>query len=109
MNINAFLLGLLVMSVVTYLVRAVPFGLMQKKITNRFFCSVLYYIPYTVLSAMTFPAILTSTSSLHASVCGMLVALLLAYKGKGLVRVAFSAALATLAMHVILTCIHEFL
>ena len=40
----------------TYLIRAIPFAALQKKITNKFIRSFLYYIPYAVLAAMTFPA-----------------------------------------------------
>lgn len=46
-----------VMAGVTYLIRMIPFTLFKKKIKSRFIQSVLYYIPYAVLSAMTFPAI----------------------------------------------------
>ena len=96
MDVSYFFTGLFVMSLVTYLVRAVPFGLLQKKITNRFLCSVLYYIPYTVLSAMTFPAILSSTASFFSAAAGMLTAMLLALRNKGLVCVALSASGAAL-------------
>ena len=56
MNVRDFWIYLLVMAGVTYLVRAVPFVLIRRKIKNRFLISFLYYIPYTVLAAMTFPA-----------------------------------------------------
>ena len=58
MDMLTFLPYLLVMAGVTYLIRALPFVLVNKKIENRFLNSFLYYIPYTVLAAMTFPAIL---------------------------------------------------
>ena len=61
MNNGRFFLYLLVMAGVTYLVRAIPFILIRKKIKSRFLNSFLYYIPYTVLAAMTFPAILRSS------------------------------------------------
>ena len=62
MDMLTFLPYLLVMAGVTYLIRALPFVLVNKKIENRFLNSFLYYIPYTVLAAMTFPAILTATA-----------------------------------------------
>lgn len=101
MEIKYFLLGLFVMSFVTYLVRAVPFGLLQKKITNRFLCSVLYYIPYAVLAAMTFPAVLTSTASVLSAAVGMLVAVILAYRNRGLVLVSLSAAASALLINLL--------
>ena len=51
----------LVMAGVTYLLRAAPILIFQKKIENPFIQSFLFYVPYAVLAAMTFPAILTST------------------------------------------------
>ena len=51
------LLQLAVMAGVTYLVRMVPLVIFRKKIENTFIRSFLYYIPYAVLAAMTFPAV----------------------------------------------------
>ena len=45
-----------VMALVTYLIRMLPLVIFHKKIENRFIRSFLYYIPYAVLAAMTFPA-----------------------------------------------------
>ena len=44
-----------VMAGVTYLIRMLPLTLIQKKITNVYLKSFLYYIPYACLTAMTFP------------------------------------------------------
>lgn len=46
-----------VMALVTYLIRMLPIVIFRKKIENRFIRSFLYYIPYAVLAAMTFPAV----------------------------------------------------
>ena len=51
-----------VMAGVTYLIRMIPFTLFRKKIQSPFFRSFLYYIPYAVLSAMTIPAIFSSST-----------------------------------------------
>ncbi len=83
-----FFLYAAVMMIVTYLVRAVPFVAFRKKVRNRFFQSFLHYIPYTVLTAMTFPAILSVTSEPAVSTIGFFTAVLLAYRGKGLVTVS---------------------
>ena len=56
-----------VMAGVTYLIRMLPLTVFQKKIKNRFIRSFLYYIPYAVLGAMTFPAILYSTGSVYSA------------------------------------------
>ena len=83
-----------VMAGVTYLIRVIPFTLFRKKIQSSFFRSFLHYIPYAVLSAMTIPAIFTSTGSVVTSLAGTAVALLLAYFGKPLIVVALAASAA---------------
>ena len=85
-----------VMAGVTYLIRMIPFTLFRKKIQSPFFRSLLYYIPYAVLSAMTIPAIFTSTGSLVTSLVGTAVAVILAYFGKPLIVVALAASAAAL-------------
>ena len=82
---------LLVMAGVTYLVRAIPFVAFQKKIENRFFRSFLAYVPYAVLTAMTFPAIFYSTGSEVSAIAGTIVAVVLAYFNRGLLTVALCA------------------
>lgn len=93
MNPSTFFLYLLVMAGTTYLVRAIPFVLIRKKIKNRFLSSFLYYIPYTVLSAMTFPAIFYVSSSLPAAILGTVTALVLSFFGQSLLIVAAASAL----------------
>ena len=63
-----FWMSLLVMAGVTYLIRAVPFTLCRKKVENRFVKSFLAYVPYAVLGAMTFPAIIYSADKIAAGV-----------------------------------------
>ena len=85
-----------VMAGVTYLIRAIPFTLCRKKVTSPFFRSLLHYIPYAVLSAMTIPAIFTSTGNVITSLAGTTVALVLAYLGKPLIVVALAGSAAAL-------------
>lgn len=85
-----------VMAGVTYLIRMIPFTLFKKKIKSRFIQSVLYYIPYAVLSAMTFPAIFYSTDSPVTAAIGTAVAIILAYFRLSLTVVALSACVAAL-------------
>lgn len=85
-----------VMAGVTYLIRMIPFTLFRKKIKSRFIQSVLYYIPYAVLSAMTFPAIFYSTDSPVTAAVGTVVAIMLAYFKLPLTVVALSACAASL-------------
>lgn len=85
-----------VMAVVTYLIRMIPFTAYRKQIKSRFLRSVLYYLPYAVLSAMTFPAIFYSTGSAVTAYVGTGIALVLAYLGLPLIVVATSASAAAL-------------
>ena len=88
---HVFIIYLLVMSLITYLLRAVPFMAFRRKVRNRFFRSFLYYIPYTILAAMTFPAVLYATESMIPAALGTATALILAFRGKGMVTVSLSA------------------
>lgn len=103
MSLNVYIPYLVVMAVVTYLVRALPYVLIRKKITNRFIRSFMEYIPYAVLAAMTFPAILYSTSFIWSAVAGLVAALIVAYLNKGLFPVAISACSAVIIVEIIFT------
>lgn len=85
---------LLIMAAVTYLIRMLPFTLFRKQIKSKFLKSFLFYIPYTVLAAMTIPAIFTSTGDLVSATVGTAVAVILAFFDLPLIVVALSAALA---------------
>lgn len=87
-------LYILVMAVVTYLIRMVPFTLFRKKIKSRFFRSFLYYIPFTVLAAMTIPEIFYSTGEIVTAAVGTVVAVVLSYFNLPLIAVALAAAAA---------------
>ncbi len=90
---NNVYLYIFVMAVVTYLIRALPLTLIQKRIQSRFIRSFLYYVPYATLAAMTFPAILYSTGSMLPAACGFVAAILLAYLDKSLLTVAAGACI----------------
>ena len=79
------LLAVFLMFLVTYLPRMVPFVFLRKKIRSRFLRSLLHYVPYAVLAAMTIPDIFTSTAS------PLSAALFLAWRGKSLLTVALGA------------------
>ena len=94
MDTKEFLIYLLIMAGSTYLVRAIPFALMRKKIKNRFVVSFLYYIPYTVLAAMTFPSALYATGNIVSASIGLAAAILVSLKTKSLTVVAITACVA---------------
>lgn len=93
------------MALVTYLIRVIPLTVFRRKIENRYVQSFLYYVPYTCLTAMTFPAILYATESVASALAGVVVAVILAFYNKSLVTVAAFACLAVFLMEQILPLI----
>lgn len=81
-----------VMAGVTYLIRMIPFTVFRKQIKSRFIKSILYYLPYAVLAAMTVPAIFYSTGNIKSAVVGTVVAVVVAFFEKPLLIVALAAA-----------------
>jgi branched-subunit amino acid transport protein len=100
MKISYILLCIAVMASVTYLIRAVPMVVFRKKIENRWIQSFLYYVPYVVLAAMTFPAVFSSTGSHISAIIGTGLAVVLAFFRRGLLTVATGAALAAFIVQV---------
>lgn len=92
MNYTYFLIQVAIMAGVTYLIRVLPLVLFQKKIENEFVSWFLYYVPYAVLTAMTIPAIFTSTTYVLSAVLGLAVALCLGYLEKGIMTIALAAS-----------------
>ena len=82
---------ILVMAGVTYLIRMLPLTLIRRQIRSPFIRSFLYYVPYVTLSVMTFPAILTATSSLWSGGAALATAVFWAYRGKSLFSVSLAA------------------
>ena len=95
-------LYIILMAVVTYLIRALPLTLIRKEIKSRFIKSFLYYVPYVTLSVMTFPAILRETSTPWSGLAGFVTALLLSYKGKGLIFVSLCSCAVVFLLELVL-------
>ena len=85
---NNIAVYMIIMALVTYLIRMLPLALIKKKITNQFFKSFLYYVPFVTLAVMTFPAILGATNSVWSALAAFVVAMIIAYAGGGLPIVA---------------------
>lgn len=98
-------LYILVMAGVTYLIRMTPFVLFRKKIQNRFIRSLLYYLPYAVLSAMVIPDVFTSTGSVITASVGLAVACVLAFLDRSLIVVALGASAAAYITGIIINFI----
>lgn len=93
---------ILVMALVTYLIRMLPLALIRKPIRSRFLRSFLHYVPYVTLSVMTFPAILSATASPWSGLAGFVTALVLSYKGKGLIVVSMCACAVVFLLELVL-------
>ncbi|MBQ9251538.1 MAG: AzlD domain-containing protein [Clostridia bacterium] len=102
MSWSAFVPYVAVMAVVTYLIRMLPLTAFRRPIHSRFIQSFLTYIPYAVLGAMTFPEVFYSTGDLRTAAVGVVVAVILAWRGKSLLTVAIAACLAVAAAQGIL-------
>lgn len=90
------------MALTTYLIRMLPLTIFRKPIRSRFLRSFLHYVPYCCLSAMTFPAILSSTATMISGAAALIVAIILAYRGKPLIVVSLSSSVAVLVTEWIL-------
>ena len=90
------------MALTTYLIRVLPLTLFRKPIRSLFVRSFLHYVPYACLTAMTFPAILTSTQTLVSGIAALVTAVFLAYRGKPLIVVALASSAAVLVTEFVL-------
>ena len=84
------------MALTTYLIRMIPLTVFRRPIQSRFLKSFLHYVPYACLTAMTFPAILTSTASILSGSAALIVGVVLAYRGKSLLTVSLAASAAVM-------------
>lgn len=96
---------ILAMALTTYLIRVLPMTLFRKPIKSRFVRSFLHYVPYCCLTAMTFPAILSSTESVISGAAALITAVVLAFRGKSLILVAVSSSVAVLMVEWLLKLI----
>ena len=98
---NNVYIYIICMALTTYLVRIIPLTLIRKKIKNKFIRSFLYYVPYAVLAAMTFPAVIYSADGIVPGIAGTFTGLLFAYKRKSLLMVAVVSCVAALAAEIL--------
>ena len=95
-------LYILAMALTTYLIRAIPLTLLKKPIQSRFLRSFLHYVPPACLTAMTFPAILSSTENMLSGAVGLAVGIFLALRKKSLIIVAVASCGAVFLMEQLL-------
>lgn len=90
------------MALTTYLIRMLPLTIFRKPLRSRFLKSFLHYVPYACLTAMTFPAILSSTATLLSGAAALAVGIFLAYRGKSLLTVSLSCSAAVFLTEIVL-------
>ena len=93
---------IITMAVTTYLIRVLPLTVFRKPIRSRFLKSFLHYVPYACLTAMTFPAILTSTESVLSGAAALIAAVVLAFRGQSLLVVSVASCCAVFVTEQIL-------
>ncbi|MFO7819823.1 MAG: AzlD domain-containing protein [Halanaerobacter sp.] len=76
---NNLILVVVGMAVVTYIPRLLPLALFSNFKLPPFLKRFLEFIPYTALSALIFPAILSATGNLASAILGAGTAVILAY------------------------------
>ena len=87
-------LYILVMAATTYLIRVLPLTLIRKPIRSVF----LFYVPYVTLSVMTFPAIMNATQSPIAGAAAMVIGIIAAWCGLGLLPVSLICCASVIAL-----------
>ena len=80
---------ILVVAVVTYLIRVLPLTL-------------IYYVPYVTLAAMTFPAILHATDSMWSGLAALIVGVLVAWFSGNLFFVAAAGCVVVFLVEMLL-------
>lgn len=101
MNSNIYIY-IFVMALATWFMRVAASLVMKKPITNRFFQSFLYYVPYVTLAVMTFPAIIDATQSPLAGAAALIIGITAAWFGAGLFQVASFCCLTVLVLELFL-------
>ena len=79
MTLPYLLISAALMFVATLVPRFVPFVFIKKKITSPFWKSFLFYLPYAVLAALTFPYVFYSTGSILAASIATAAALVMSF------------------------------
>lgn len=85
---------LAVMALTTYFIRVTPMAIFHRKLENRWFKDFMFYIPFCVLAAMTFPDVIYSTKSLTSGIVATVVALIMSWRKRDLLTVAIGAVVA---------------
>ena len=87
---------------VSFLIRVLPLTLIRKEIRNRTIRSFLYYVPYVTLAVMTFPAIMDATAKPMAGLASLVLGMIIAWFGGGLVPTAIACSVTVFVLEMML-------
>ena len=106
MSTEQLIYAILAMAVAMFVCRVVPLFVFKNKIKNKFLNSVFAYIPYAVLTSLTFPEVfIKSTGNPLSATIGVVTAVILSYFEKGLVTVLISSTLAVFIANYVISLI----
>ncbi len=95
-------ISILIMIIVTYIPRALPICFIHKKIENIYVKSFLYYVPYSVLSSLTFPSIFYFMDNIWIALIGTATAIILSLLNQKLIVVALVSVLVVFGLQYIM-------
>ena len=92
----------IILFLVTFIPRALPIAFINKKIENRFIKDFLFYVPYAVLAALTFPSILYSVDNIWIAIVGTVTAITLSILNQKMIIVVVITVLVVFGLIIIL-------
>lgn len=101
-NVKYAFTAVLLMALVTYIPRVIPVSLVRRQIQSKYIKSFLYYVPFAVLGALTFPEVFYVTGDIRSAAAGVAVALILAGREKSLAVVATGSILTVFLLEMFL-------
>lgn len=90
-------------SMATMIPRLLPFIIGRDKNLPNWLNDFLGFIPFTAVTALTFPSILTATSSMEASILGGVAAGVVSYKKPGMIIPILVSIIVTMVVLGIIT------
>ena len=86
---NSFLIELsLILGIICWLMKIIPFIFFNGKIKNQFINSFLYYVPFAIMTSMIIPEVFHSTSSVWSAIVGVIVSIILALLNQNILVVS---------------------
>lgn len=98
MTLGYLLISALLMFTATLVPRFIPFVFIRKKVSSPFWKSFLFYLPYAVLAALTFPYVFYSTGSFLAAAIATAAALAMSFFELNMASVAAISFLIALGL-----------